>query len=354
MNNELFTSICNGDINNSILLSTKMLFLNDTIDSLEVVYIDICSYIGTYISIYDISKLIDIYSNTKKIIETDKLIIKDIYVLITKMCILCDIYNKYPSSKGGNLTIQVLKNKISTILCCSEMQLSTNGIKRFECIIPSVDNENYASALKIIAVIIKTIKSTDDISIDNSDKILDISNNIRLLIDYILRKKYKFETKFYSSDNDISWFIWGIFSILYKDDVFDDAFILYNHEFKKKYKTKRIGLLWSLGIIAIYTNKKEISNGWSNKEKIVIEKIEDISIKLYNEIKKNIMKENPKLSEKKEKEKVEIEKNDGLDYISKYVPFISSGENEIIKSPSQNDYLDDKEDIDDNPRIISC
>ena len=349
MNNELFTSICKGDINNSILLSTKMLFLNDTIDSLEVVYIDICSYIGTYITIYDISKLIDIYSNTKNIIENDKLIIKDIYVLITKMCILCDIYNKYPSSKGGNMSIMVLKNKINSILDCSEMQLSTNGIKRFESIIPFNENENYAPALKIIAVIIKTIKSADDISIDNYDKILDISNNSRLLIDYILRKKYKFETKFYSSDNDISWFIWGVFSVLYNEEVFNDAFILYNHEFKKKYKTKRIGLLWSLGIIAIYTHKKEISNGWSNKEKTVIEKIEEISINLYNEIRKKIMKDNPKLLEKREKEKVEIEKHDGLDYISKYVPFISRRENEII----QNDVnIDNEKNIDDNTRII--
>jgi len=350
MNNELFTSICKGDIQNSILLSTKILFFDDSIDSLEIIYIDICSYIGTYISIYDISKLIDIYSNTKKLIESDKIVIKDIYILITKMCILCDIYNKNPSSKCGNMPISTLKNKIKSLLDCSEMKLSINGVIRFEGIIPPNDNENYTLSLKIIAVIIKTIKSADDISFDNSDKVLDIANSIRFLIDYILRKKYKFETKFYSSDNDTSWFIWGIFSVLYKDDVFNDAFILYNHEYKKKYKTKRIGIIWSLGIIAIYTHRKNISNGWSNKEKIVIEKIDDISIDLYNEIKKNIMKDNPKLSEKRDKEKIEIEKNDGLDYFLKYVPFISC--DEIIQSSQENNYSYKKEDIDDNTRII--
>jgi hypothetical protein len=69
MDNELFTSICNGDIQNSIMLTTKIIFLYETIDILENVYINICAYIGSFISLYDISKLIDIYSSLKNIIE---------------------------------------------------------------------------------------------------------------------------------------------------------------------------------------------------------------------------------------------------------------------------------------------
>ena len=115
MDNELFTSISNGDIQNSIMISTKIIFLYESIEILENVYINICAYIGSFISLYDISKLIDIYSSLKNIIESEKLIIKDIYIIISKMCIICDIYNKHPSARCGNMSIKVLKDKISTL-----------------------------------------------------------------------------------------------------------------------------------------------------------------------------------------------------------------------------------------------
>jgi hypothetical protein len=324
MNNELFTSICNGDIQNSILLTTKMIFLQDTTEGLEIVFIDICAYIGSFISLIHISKLIDIYSILRKIIESEKIIIKELYILITKMCILCDLYNKHPIAKCGNMTIATLKTKVSTILNSSDMKLSANGIMRFDGVLPPHNHENYNVALKIIAIFIKTIKSADDISVDDRDKIVEIANTTRYVIDYMIRKKYRFETKFYSSDDDITWFLWGVFSILYDEPAFNDAFMLYNYEFKKKHKQKRIGLIWSLGIISIYTHKRDISNGWSQKEQIVIEKIDDIAVKLYNELRRDIMKEYPDMFEKTDKNKKEVDKSDGMDFILKYVPELDS------------------------------
>ena len=322
MEDELFTSICNGDIQNSIMLSTKIIFLHESIDILENVYINICAYIGSFISLYDISKLIDIYSSLKKIIENEKLIIKDIYVIISKMCILCDIYNKHPNAKCGNMSIKVLKDKISTLFNNNDLKLSHNGIMRFDGILPPHDHENYGMAIRIVAIIIKTIKSTDDISVDDGNALVDISNKLRHIIDYLLRSKYKFETKFYSTDNDNAWFLWGVFSVLYKNDILDDAFWLYNYEYKKKYRTKRIGILWSIPIISIYTHKSDISKGWASKESNVIAKIEEISINLYNELRRKIIKDNPDKFERTNKETVD--KYDGLKYILNFVPVIDN------------------------------
>ena len=321
MESELYTSICNGDIQNSIMLSTKIIFLYETIDILENVFINICAYIGSFISLYDISKLTDIYSSLKKIIEGDKLVIKDIYVIISKMCILCDIYNKHPSAKCGNMSIKVLKDKISAQFNNNDLKLSHNGIMRFDGILPPHDHENYGLAIKIVAIIIKTIKSTDDLSVDDGDTLVDIANKLRHIIDYILRTKYKFETKFYSSDNDNAWFLWGVFCVLYKGDIFNDAFWLYNYEYKKKYRAKRVGILWSLPIISIYSHKCDISKGWNSKEAMVIAKIEEISIHLYNELRRKIINENPDKFDKKSKEP--DDKYDGLKYILSYVPVIS-------------------------------
>jgi hypothetical protein len=328
MDNELFTSICNGDIQNSIMLSTKIIFLDENIDVLEVVYINICAYIGSFISLYDISKLTDIYSSLKKIIENEKLVIKDIYVIISKMCILCDIYNKHPNAKCGNMSIKVLKDKISTLINNDDLKLSHNGIMRFDGILPPHDHENYGLAIKIVAIIIKTIKSTDDISVDDGDTLMNTANKLRYIIEYILRTKYRFETKFYSTDDDNAWFLWGVFSILYKNEVFNDAFFLYNYEYKKKYRTKRIGILWSLPIISIYTHKCDISKGWNSKESMVISKIEEISINLYNELRRKIIKENPDKFEKRNKE--EVDKYDGLKYILNFVPVINNNKDRYV------------------------
>ena len=322
MEDELFTSICNGDIQNSIMLSTKIIFLHESVDILENVYINICAYIGSFISLYDIRKLIDLYSSLKKIIENEKLIIKDIYVIISKMCILCDIYNKHPNAKCGNMSMKVLKDKISTLFNNNDLKLSNNGIMRFDGILPPHDHENYGMAIQIISIIIKTIKSTDNISVDEGNTLVDISNKLRHIIDYILRSKYKFETKFYSTDNDNVWFLWGVFSVLYKNDILDDAFWLYNYEYKKKYRSKRIGILWSLPIISIYTHKCDISKGWTSKESNVIAKIEEISINLYNELRRKIIKDNPDKFERTNKETVD--KYDGLKYILNFVPIIDN------------------------------
>jgi hypothetical protein len=322
MEDELFTSICNGDIQNSIMLSTKIIFLHESVDILENVYINICAYIGSFISLYDIRKLIDLYSSLKKIIENEKLIIKDIYVIISKMCILCDIYNKHPNAKCGNMSMKVLKDKISTLFNNNDLKLSNNGIMRFDGILPPHDHENYGMAIRIVAIIIKTIKSTDDISVDEGNTLVDISNKLRHIIDYILRSKYKFETKFYSTDNDNVWFLWGVFSVLYKNDILDDAFWLYNYEYKKKYRSKRIGILWSLPIISIYTHKCDISKGWTSKESNVIAKIEEISINLYNELRRKIIKDNPDKFERANKKTVD--KYDGLKYILNFVPIIDN------------------------------
>jgi hypothetical protein len=303
-----------------------MIIIDESFDVLELIYIDVCSYIGTFVYITDIGKLADIYEDIANMIDTDKIVIKNIYIIITKLCILCDIYNKHPVAKCGNMSIALLKNKIAHILNANDMKLSQNGIMRFDGILPPNNHENYNTALGIIAIIIKTIKTTDDLSCDDIDKLVEISNNLRLVIDYILRKKIKIETKFYSTDDDISWFIWGVYSILYKDKVFENAFKLYNHEYKKKYKIKRQGLLYSLGLLCIYIHKQDISKGWTSKERNVIDKIDEISIKLYNEIRRDIISKNPELSEKTNKHMREekIKENDGLNFLFNYVPEIDS------------------------------
>jgi hypothetical protein len=85
-----------------------------------------------------------------------------------------------------------------------------------------------------------------------------------------------------------------------------------------------VGILWSLPIISIYTHKCDISKGWNSKERNVIAKIEEISINLYNELRRKIIKENPDKFEKNKEAERDADKYDGLRYIINYVPVIDS------------------------------
>lgn len=330
MNNDLFTLVTSGDIQKSIMIISRSLILKQNVEELDYIYIELCSYIGSFISLYDVSKYIDILSLCKKIIENDQIIIKDVYLLITKMCMLCEIYNRHPTTKCGTMCIKTLKQKISNELENIDMKLSANGIIRFDGVLPPPDNENYNVALSIIAIIIRVIKSTDDISLEYSTFLNDIGIKLKNILDYILRSKYKFETKFYSNDNDNTWFLWGIFSILYNEQFLSDAYWLYNYNFKKKYRSKRLGLIWALGVCSIYVHKKNISTGWSDNENTIIEKMNDISLKLYNEILIQLKKENPDSFETREKKKI----NEGIDFIESYIPVVNTynGNKNIIKN----------------------
>jgi hypothetical protein len=322
MNNDLFSLISSGNVKESLLVTTRYILLNNSFDELENIFVSICAYIGTFINLYDISKLLDVYAHTKKVIESESIVVKDIYVLISKFCILCDSYNKHSVSKCGTMTMKLLKEKVAFAFQNEDMKLSSNGIRRFDGVLPPQDNENYAIALRIIAILIKTIKLTDDIPYEQADKLNDIANKLRYIMDFVTRGKYKFETKFYASDNDSAWFIWGILSILYNEPFVADAFWLYNINFKKTYKNKRIGLLWSMGLAVIYSHKKNVSQGWNEKESNIINKIDDIAINLYNEIKKKIISENPTHFETQKPKKTE--RTDGLNILLNYTPFLGT------------------------------
>lgn len=323
---ELYSTITNGDVKESIIIVTKFLLTSfNNIDLLENTLINICSYIGSFIYINDVKKWLDILYNTKELLENETFVIKDVYNVITKMCILCDNYNKHPITKCGTMTLKTLKDRVTPVFQKATMKLSNNGLMRFNDIIPPYDNEYYNEAIRIISVIIFYIKTIEDISCDDGNKLTDMSNMLRNVLDYILRTKIKFETKFNSLDNDNAWFIWGIFLILYNESFINDSYWLYKYNYKKKDKQKRIGLLWGTAISTIYSHKKNISKGWNNKEDNVIKRIDELSISLYNDIRKDLINtgeiENNFITNKTIKE---FNDSDGIEHIINYFPQINS------------------------------
>nr|QPI16544.1 MAG: hypothetical protein NIOZUU159_00032 [Virus NIOZ-UU159] len=67
-----------------------------------------------------------------------------------------------------------------------------------------------------------------------------------------------------------------------------------------------------------------------------MQKIDEVAIKLYNEIKRDIIKENPDKFEKLEK-KQEVSHYDGLDYIINFIPEIDTAKYNAMNT-AQNMY----------------
>lgn len=346
-NIELYESISKGDIQDSLYLSSKILLTNEiSIDIFENTLIAICSYIGLFINIFDIKKWLDVINDTKKIIDDENINIKNIFILITKMCMLCDIYIKKPVSKTGNINLKNLRIKIIDVFSGEDSKLSTNGIVKFGGIIPPIDSDSYNLSLQVISGFIKLIKTTDNLSSDDGDTLFDVSNKLRHCFDYIIRKKYMFETKFYISDNDSVWFIWGFISILYNEDFFNNIFFLFSHNWNKKCKKYKIGLIYGSAISIIYSHKKDVSSLWNDKEYNVINKIKDISLTLFNEIKSDLFK-NKEFNNIDEDANINNKTTDGLDIISSFIPLTLNTNNYY-----ENKNNDDENTIIDNKKFI--
>ena len=335
-NIELYESITKGDIQNSLYITTSILLTNKiSIEIFENTLVAICSYIGSFINIYDVKKWLDVISGTKNIIDDDNVNIKYIFIILTKMCILCDMYIKNPIAKSGIINLKSLRIKIIDVFTSDDNKLSSNGIIKFDGIIPPHDSDTYNISLQLISGLIKLIKLTEEVSCDDGDYLQEISNKLRNCFDYISRKTYTFETKFYNSDNDSIWFLWGFISILYNEEFINDTFFLFSNNWKKNCKNYKMGLLCGTAISIIYSHKKNISHSWNSKELLIINKINEIALTLFNEIKEDILKDK-NCDEIEDDANIKNNDVDGLDYLCSYIPTIS------ISMQMPNSYNNDK------------
>lgn len=333
-NQELYDNICKADIQNSLSIATKLILKDPqkSFISLQNIFINVCAYIGAFVTIYEIRMWIDVIESVMSFIDDEQVVIKNLYVLIAKMCILCLNYNKKPSIKTGVLSVKLIREKVIDMFADDNFKLTQSGISKFEGIIPPHDSPSYQLSIQIITGYVNILKKVSDMSVDSdADKLFDISQKIRHSFDYVTRKKYTFETTFYENDNDAVWFLWGLISLLYDDNEIDIVYKLYTFDFKKTMKKNRIGLLWGAAVVMVYLNKKDIARNWNREEVMMITKIYDLSMDLYKDIKKEF----------KEEEELQTENsndyhdglggtpgtfvygaNRGLDYITKYRPTI--------------------------------
>jgi hypothetical protein len=95
----------------------------------------------------------------------------------------------------------------------------------------------------------------------------------------------------------------------------DMFYQMFNYRYCKKNRNHRIGLLWAAGILLVWIKKRDIARGWATKEVQVIKKIEEVSLDLYKDIKKSLLKSG-EIQDDSKSSRNEQNKFNGLEYIS--------------------------------------
>ena len=318
-NKELYDFISKGNIEKSLYATCIFLIENSKIEILEETLISICSHIGSFIMIRDISKLNDIVLSTKYLIENEKVSSSDYLILVTKMCILCNIYNSNPVSKTGILPIGKLREKILDVFS-ADSKLTSNGVMRFEQIIPPTNSDAYLLSLKIISSFIRLIKIVENQATESNIDLYAIK--FKNCFDYIIRKKYAIDTKLNPNECDPIYFLWGFIEILFQHEDFIHAYYwLFSYDYKKSLKNQRLGLIFACSIAIIYSFKRQVSSDWNQNELNVIFKTKEMTFEFMKQVKKDLKSRDIHIPndepEKKEKSKI-----DALEYLNNYVPKI--------------------------------
>merc|ERR1712127_673239 len=113
------------------------------------------------------------------------------------------------------------------------------------------------------------------------------------------------------------------------------------HNYTKKFKQERLGLLWGATIILVYLSKKNVARVWNDEEIILIKKVNEVSMDMFKHIKKELTGN----TEEKETniETYNYNSNDnGLNILMNYVPII----NEL--TTIQYNYNEESQDTDNN------
>ena len=244
------------------------------------------------------------------------------------MCILCDIQIKNPSIKTGTIPINQLRQKILNVFNC-DINLNKVGRIKFDNIIPPSNSDIYDLTIKIITSFLQIFKIIE--TTDSFNDITHISILFRDSFDYIIRKKYVIQTKFCLNDNDPIFFLWGFINCIYANTYINNYYklFIFNNVSNKTLKKQRTGLIYGAAISIIYNYKKHLIYSWNNTENEIINKIKDMSLHLFKQVKKEIIVDDctEKSNSNENEENDKKNKIDGLNYINDFIPKVSLNTN---------------------------
>jgi len=134
MDNELYTNIIDANIEKSLYTATEILLKGseNNYSIIDNTLISVCSYIGSFVSLREIKLWLEIVNCSALSLKSDNVAIKNLYSIITKMCVMCDTYKSNPTSKVGILPIKTLRSKVIDLFDDENCSLTNSGLTKFK------------------------------------------------------------------------------------------------------------------------------------------------------------------------------------------------------------------------------
>lgn len=265
-----------GNIQKTLENVCLILHQNDSqVEQLEEEFISICDYIGSHMDSNHVMRWLDIIENTLIFVNNTSINIDDTLVLCSKMCMLCkQIYHI------DSMNLQRLRSQVIIDL---ESPLKHEYIRSLANILPIPTSQSFPVACNISMCFVKYIEKANDLSLD-SKELHNITNRLRLCIEYITRKNVFIENP-HSRDSDCIWFLWNLLTQLSQSKEIQTVYRLFTINWKSNSKKKRMGLLWG-SVYLLRLHKIE----WTTSDTEVFTKIKNISRNLMLQVKQ----QNPK------------------------------------------------------------
>lgn len=269
-NRELYETLKKADLQNSLYITAELV-KNNSLDELIETWIRTISFLGEFTQLY-FSKWYDTCLSIKTIIDSNEDIdVVSILQVTTKICILFQNSSSYISFTKKPIN-QLRKNVIDIFE--NNIKLSDKGKEKFLDIIPKPKNE-HDFCFKILCSIIFVWNKKEAI-------------RLREILEYLCRKDFVLESIVSETDNNIISFIWDVFKI-FQPVVSPTLYKLYSYKYRKKDKSWKNGLLYSIHNM-LYDDL--IFEMWNNKEKGILQHINDITEEIWNYVSNNNLNDN--------------------------------------------------------------
>lgn len=212
--------------------------------------------------------------DVKMLVDADELDITDALVCTTKLYLL---YQRI----AGPVTDSIAKLRERVIdQFPTDSRLSYKGINLFESILPEETDANkeiIKFCHRILSGFIKLFYDKNPVTPE--------------AIEFIARKKVSIPLKSVwpapspqeAAKQDPVWLVWGAMLLYFPNDLYVSAsWALFSHNWRRKYKNERLGLLVGAAACAVSNNQSElVHTSWSRDEAGVIDNIQNLAADLW-------------------------------------------------------------------------
>ena len=213
-------------------------------------------------------------NDVKLLVDADELEVTDALVCTTKLYLLYQRTARPITDSLSKLRERVIDH------FPTETRLSYKGVNLFESILPEETEENKEIVKfyhRILSGFIKLFHDKNPVTPE--------------AIEFIARKKVNVPLKAIwpspspqeAAKEDPVWFTWGAILLYFPNDLYVSvAWTLFSHNWRRKYKMERIGLLVGAAACAVNNGSSElVSSTWNREETAVIENIFNLAPDLW-------------------------------------------------------------------------